>query len=284
MMAPSVSDRPSARELVTLLSSRVMDALHRSRRRERALEEAVERERQQRRMARALFARKRLEMQRMLAAFGIGEPDRWDGAGYAQGRPSEGAGKGGDGREGEERGDGGEGSGQGAPREGSFGGAVAEGERGGGGRAVSEAGGDLRATWRSGKTDLGGAEAGGSGGGMGRSGRVRVAGRTIAIASDRLRPIEDPMAAALAALHKLEFVAMLPPGPKRDWRRGCLERFRRHLFSAGQHAVSIKSHLVRLASGSQEVVDLDFGWEAASRGRGERDPGVQVRKGEGEWG
>lgn len=101
-------------------------------------------------------------------------------------------------------------------------------------------------------------------------GRVRIAGRTVAIASHRLRPIHDPIAQALGALHKLEFVTHLPPGPSRDWRRACLERLRRHLFSLRQHGGSIKAHLVKLSEGSQELLDLPFVADARS---GARPPG-----------
>jgi len=273
MMAQSPVDRPSTGELVASISAHVLRSLHASRRREQRTEGELEHERQQRRQAASLFARKREEMRRMLGVVGDDQVGKGRGRdGGTGGRARVGPGDRRDDRGSDRVAMGGEVMGEedgdGVALEQSSepgGNGVSYGELAPHGGGVGAPEGEKESRER--QLEMGPT--------LGRSGRVQVAGRTLTITSDRLRPIHDPLSQVLGTLHKLEYVTHMPPGKKRDWRRSCLERFRRHLFSFAQHGGTIKAHLVRLTSGSQEMVDLDFGWEVAA-GRGEkRDPGRQ---------
>ncbi|CAG9465206.1 unnamed protein product [Pedinophyceae sp. YPF-701] len=115
-----------------------------------------------------------------------------------------------------------------------------------------------------------------------RKGRVRVGSRTITITSDRLRPIDDPVVQMLHVLHKVLYIDQLPPGPSRDWKRRCVERFRKHLFHPMQHGASIKTQLSKLVSGSQDLIDLTFRVEQGENGTSglsNGDGGAQGRTG-----
>ena len=103
-------------------------------------------------------------------------------------------------------------------------------------------------------------------------------GNTFKINQERLRPIADPLSQILAAMHKLVFVDQLPPGLRRDPRRGAVQRYKRHLFAATQNAGAIKAEMVKLLAGTREEVTVPGvslppdaahgGWHA---GVGDRD-------------
>ncbi|KAK9804225.1 hypothetical protein WJX72_002077 [[Myrmecia] bisecta] len=84
-------------------------------------------------------------------------------------------------------------------------------------------------------------------------------GRTVRLAHNRLRPVEDPVAQMLQQLHKVMWVEQLPPGLARDPRRRCVERFRRFLFQPATHAGAIKSHLAKLMNASSDLIDMELG-------------------------
>ena len=85
-----------------------------------------------------------------------------------------------------------------------------------------------------------------------------VASPKLTIKQNRLRPINDPLAAVLGLVHKLVFIERLPPALERDPRRRCVERYVRHLFGPLQTPGAIKTELLQLLSGSQALVDVDL--------------------------
>ena len=106
----------------------------------------------------------------------------------------------------------------------------------------------------------------------------------VSIASSRLRPVEDPLTAMLAALHKVMWVEQLPPGLARDPRRRCVEAFRRLLFAPGTTPASLKSHLVKLMGAEGDLVrdasgrPVDFGALGGDGGDGAPGCGLSYDK------
>ncbi|KAG1662637.1 hypothetical protein FOA52_009622 [Chlamydomonas sp. UWO 241] len=90
-------------------------------------------------------------------------------------------------------------------------------------------------------------------------------GRTVSIASSRLKPVGDPLTNILSQLHKVMWVEQLPPGLARDPRRRCLEAFRRLLFAPGSGPPSLKLHLAKLVACDGDMIrdgagrSVDFG-------------------------
>ena len=79
------------------------------------------------------------------------------------------------------------------------------------------------------------------------------------VSAESVRPISDQCELLLKQMHKLIFITQLPPPPRRDNRRLCIERYKRELFS-GQGGVGwdLKAELNMLLHGSERIIDLDF--------------------------
>jgi NIMA (never in mitosis gene a)-related kinase len=75
---------------------------------------------------------------------------------------------------------------------------------------------------------------------------------SVKIAPRRLRPVHDPAAEIISALHKLAFADRLPPSAQRDARRASVRRFAAYVFSAARSAGAVKAETVKLARGSPE--------------------------------
>ena len=90
-------------------------------------------------------------------------------------------------------------------------------------------------------------------------GAVPAAAAVLTIQRRKLRPLADPLAQLLATLHKLLFVAQLPPAMgKQQPRRHMVERFVRGLARPDLSAGQLKAELASLASRSGVGVS---GWE-----------------------
>ena len=86
-----------------------------------------------------------------------------------------------------------------------------------------------------------------------------AAAAVLTIQRRKLRPLADPLAQLLATLHKLLFVAQLPPAMgKQQPRRHMVERFVRGLARPDLSAGQLKAELASLASRSGVGVS---GWE-----------------------
>jgi len=87
---------------------------------------------------------------------------------------------------------------------------------------------------------------------------AHVAGRTVSIPRGRLRPIADPLVAALGLLRKTEWIVGLPPGRSRCPRRAAVGRFwRLCLFGPGAHGGTLKRHLAAVLSSSEDPCGVD---------------------------
>ena len=83
--------------------------------------------------------------------------------------------------------------------------------------------------------------------------------KAVIVSADSVRPISDQCELLLKQLHKLIFITQLPPPPRRDNRRLCIERYKRELFSGqGGLGWDLKAELCMLLHGSERVIDLDF--------------------------
>ena len=84
----------------------------------------------------------------------------------------------------------------------------------------------------------------------------------LSISPNRIREIHDPCSRILNQLHKILFIAQLPPSMEGEAsaHRQVIERYKRALFSHRNHyrGWSLKDELHKVLSGSQEVINLTF--------------------------
>lgn len=81
----------------------------------------------------------------------------------------------------------------------------------------------------------------------------------VHILSDKLRIIQDPIAAILTQLHKIVYLSQQPPTLEKDARRSYLIKYKRALFASSPTQSALKVEMQRLLSGSKDLVDLTFG-------------------------
>ncbi|KAH9503252.1 Serine/threonine-protein kinase Nek10 [Bulinus truncatus] len=81
----------------------------------------------------------------------------------------------------------------------------------------------------------------------------------LTISPNRLREINDPIQQILHQLHKLILVTQMPPTFGSDPNRRIIEHYKRALFSSRSSSINLKSEMIKLIQGSEELIDLNFG-------------------------
>lgn len=88
-------------------------------------------------------------------------------------------------------------------------------------------------------------------------------GGTLTVSQRKVRQINDPILPMLAQLHKIVYIAQLPPTLSLQPRRRLVERYKRALFSDAVGPVELKEEMRRLLAGARELIDLDLGGDSA---------------------
>ncbi|XP_076006370.1 serine/threonine-protein kinase Nek10 [Genypterus blacodes] len=95
----------------------------------------------------------------------------------------------------------------------------------------------------------------------------------ICVSQKKVRQIDDPIQRLLLLLHKIMYIAQLPPASHHNNKRRVIEKFKKSLFSCGSDPFSLKVELSKLLQASPEL--MEFGsassdwWPLVQRVTGE---------------
>lgn len=82
---------------------------------------------------------------------------------------------------------------------------------------------------------------------------------TLSISPRKVRQISDPIQQILNVLHKVIYITQLPPTLSHNPRRTIIDKFKRALFLPNTNPAHLKTELKKLANGSPDYIDINFG-------------------------
>ena len=82
---------------------------------------------------------------------------------------------------------------------------------------------------------------------------------TLSISPRKVRQISDPIQQILNVLHKVIYITQLPPTLSHNPRRTIIDKFKRALFLPNTNPAHLKTELKKLANGSPDFIDINFG-------------------------
>jgi len=82
---------------------------------------------------------------------------------------------------------------------------------------------------------------------------------TLSISPRKVRQISDPIQQILNVLHKVIYITQLPPTLSHNPRRTIIDKFKRALFLPNTNPAHLKTELKKLAGGSPDLIDINFG-------------------------
>uniref|UniRef100_A0A914XRC9 Uncharacterized protein n=1 Tax=Plectus sambesii TaxID=2011161 RepID=A0A914XRC9_9BILA len=90
--------------------------------------------------------------------------------------------------------------------------------------------------------------------------RMSSAGSMVSIATEKLKPITDPILELLGVLHSVMFISQLPHEGVINHKRRVIDQFRRRLFSKESSGIQIKAELRKLSAQSRDPVKVNLGY------------------------